>query len=69
MLPMANIGKNSMFGDERIVLVGVIMIFTNNSIELCRNNRLRKSTRLGVKFYFSFPCLGLESDLLLPRLG
>ena len=27
MLPMANLGKHHMFGDDRIVLVGVIMIF------------------------------------------
>ena len=27
MLLMANLGKNHMFGDDRIVLVGVIMIF------------------------------------------
>ena len=27
MLPMDNLGKHYMFGDDRIVLVGVIMIF------------------------------------------
>ena len=27
MRPMANLGKNRIFGNERIVLLGVIMIF------------------------------------------
>ena len=57
------------FGDDIIVLLGVIRIFLAYSIELCRINRPRKSTRLGVKFCLSVTSLGSESNLLLPRLG